>query len=150
MRPVTLPEYDPERYLEYRANHRLALYIRAAIFVPSGIALTAVLVVALMQGAWVAVVVVGIGAVAVDSEAISTVRDLVSKPVTTQGKVGRSWKKARFLFLGSIHYIMVRGRLFEIGPVAAMELRPGDEIRAYHWPHTNAIITLERIAETKD
>lgn len=150
MRPVELPEYDPQRYLEYRVNHRLGLWIRSAIFVPAGLAFAGLFVWASMDMVIVAMVVLGICAIAVGSEAISTVRDLLATPVVTRGRVGRSWKKARLLFFGRVDYVMVRRKLFEISAITAIELQPGDEVEVLHWPHTNSIITLERVARVEE
>lgn len=156
---MTIPEWD-ERYLEYRPNHRVGLFIRAAIFVPSGLALTALLAFALLDlpRTILIVIFVGLGALAVDTEAYHSVRDLMAQPVTSRGRIQRKWKKGRFLFFGRVNYLLVsardeadpdakaKSRLFEVGELAARELEPGDEILALHWPHTNAIIALERTA----
>ena len=141
---MTMPEYDPI-YLEYRVNHRLALYRRAAIFVPAAVILSGLAIWSALglPQTFVMVLLFGLFALAADAEAISTLRDLRSTPTTTVGRVGRSWNKGRFLVFGRVHYIMVQRKLFEIGPITARELDYGDEVTITHWPHTNSIITLK-------
>ncbi|MCK9487358.1 MAG: hypothetical protein M0R73_11780 [Dehalococcoidia bacterium] len=160
---MAIPEWD-ERYLEYRPNHRVSLLIRAAIFVPAAVLLTTLLVFAALQlpGTIILVLFLGIGALAVDIEAYHTARDLASEPMTSRGRIERQWKKGRFLFFGRVNYLLVsardeadpdanpRNRLFEVGAVAALELQPGDEVLTTHWPHTNAIIALERVARAPE
>ncbi len=155
---MTTPPWD-ERYLEYRPNHRTGLVIRGVLFVPAAIVLTTLLAFAALglPNTIIIVLFVGIGALAIDMEAYHTVRDLLAQPVTTRGRIERQWKKGRFLFLGRVNYLLVsardesdpdakpRTRLFEVGEIAARELQPGDEILTTHWPHTNAIIALERV-----
>ncbi len=159
---MAIPEWD-DRYLEYRPNHRVGLLIRTAIFVPSALLLTGLLVLALMElpSTILIVILLGLGALAVDMEAYHSVRDLMSEPVTSRGRIQRQWRKGRFLFFGRVNYLLVstrdpqdpdakpKSRLFEVGAVSAMELQPGDEIEALHWPRTNTIVTLERTARAE-
>ncbi|MEX1023428.1 MAG: hypothetical protein WD058_09805 [Dehalococcoidia bacterium] len=165
--PGMTPEWD-ERYLEYRANHRFALVRRAVLFVPAALILTGLLVIASLElpSSIILVIFLGIGALAIDVEAISTVRDLASAPITSRGRIERKWSKARFLFFGRVNYLLVaarevtergvdtdlkpRDRLFEVGPIAAGELNLGDEVQAVHWPHTNQVVALERLSTSPD
>lgn len=146
MPSVTLPEYDNQRYLEYRPDHRTALVRRTALLGVMGLIATPLFIVAVLNlpNSWIAALIFGVMAFSADMEVLSALRDLRARPVTTVGRVGKTWRKGRFLFFGSIFYVMVNGRLFELGPVAAHELQRGDEVSIYHWPHTNQIITLER------
>ena len=151
------PEWH-DGYLEYRPNHRTGLLIRAAIFVPSAVVLSVLLIIAVMglPNSIILFIFVGIGALAVNIEAYHTVFDLFSKPLTSRGRIERKWSKGRFLFFGKINYILVaarevgadpdskpRDRLFEVGAISAIELNLGDEVIVHHWPRTNAIVTLE-------
>src|SRR3546814_9292274 len=109
MTDVTIPPWD-ERFLEYRPNHRTGLLVRAAIFVPGGILLTVLLALALrgLPSTIVIVVIVGLGALAVDMEAYQSVRDLTSHPMTSRGPIERKWRKGRFPFLARANSLLVR------------------------------------------
>ena len=135
-----------ERYLEQRDNHRAIVIRRAIIFTPGAIILTGLFLFSLMH-LWASIIMailVGIAALAVDIEALSALRDLGARPATTRGRIHRLWSKARFLFFGRVHYMLIDRQLFEVDAIAAMELQPGDEVEIRHWPHTNVIVTLER------
>jgi hypothetical protein len=138
-----------DRYLEQRHNHRMILIRRALIFTPMAILFTGLFVFSLMHlwSSIVMAILVGIAALAVDVEAISALRDLRSQPISTRGRVDRLWSKARFLFFGRVHYMLVERKLFEVDAIAAAEVQLGDEVEIHHWPHTHIIITLERIAQ---
>ncbi len=143
---MTLPPYDPSRYLEYNPGTRMTIYRRVALLVPAGILFTIMLAVALMNlpDTILVVIVFAICALALDVEAVNALRDLPAKPVVTRGKIERRWSKGRFLFFGRVHYLLIERRLFEVGPVASAELHLGDEVIIEHWPHTNVVVTLER------
>ena len=155
-----------DRYLEYRDNSRIAVWRQAAIYVPSGLLLTALLVLGLqhLPSSIIAVVVLTLFALPVNIEAIQAVRDLLRRePVTSRGVVERQWAKSRFLFLGRVRYVLARlrpvedgqvdpvqkskGHLFEVGELANMQLSLGDAIEVVHWPHTNTIVSLERLPQ---
>lgn len=152
------------RYLEHRDKPRFSIAVQAAIYVPTGIVLTALLLLSIsaLPGTIFAVILLSIGAFAFDMQAYHAVADLLTpQPTTSRGRVERMWTKGRFLFLGRVRYLLVetlpvvdgqvdeaakpKVRLFEVGPIAEMELRLGDEVEVVHWPHTNSIVTLERI-----
>lgn len=158
-----------DRFLEHRDNARFAIWRQAAIYVPSGLLLTALLVVGIVNlpNSIIAVVVLSIFSIPVDMEAISAVRDIFrSGPVTSRGVIDRQWAKARFMFLGRVRYLLVdlrrvedgqvdrdakpKGTLFEVGELANMQLNPGDEIEVVHWPHTNAIVSVELLSKNLD
>lgn len=158
------------RYLEHRANHRFAVWRTAAIYIPSAVVLTGLLVVALVNlpNSIIGLVVVGIFALPVDWEAMQAIRDLLRRqPVTSRGVIDRQWSKSRFLFFGRVRYVLVDARrvredgsvdvsrkpkstLFEVGEMAGYQLNPGDEVEVVHWPHTNVIVTLERLHRSLD
>jgi|GEM_PF-3173066 len=158
-----------DRFVEHRDNARFSIWRQAAIYVPSGLLLTALLVVGIMNlpNSIIAVVVLSIFSIPVDMEAVSAVRDLFrSGPVTSRGVIDRQWAKARFMFLGRVRYLLVdlrrvedgqvnrdakpKGTLFEVGELANIQLNPGDEIEVVHWPHTNAIVSLELLSKNPD
>ena len=145
------PQSDEIDYLEQRRNHRPALVRRALLLTPTAIAATGLLFYSAqyLWGSLLPVIIIALCAIAVDFEAVSTLRDLRSQPTTTRGRVDRLWKKSRYLFLGRVDYMLVGRLLFEIGPVAATELRPGDEVVVEHWPHTAIVITLGRTARAE-
>jgi len=80
-------------------------------------------------------------------ELVAALRDLRAEPVVCEGVADRIWKKSRFLFFGRQDYLLVEGKVFEIGAVAATELQGGQRVSICHWPHTMRVITLERIRE---
>jgi len=162
--------HDPSgRYLEQRANARLAILRHAAIYVPSTVLLGGLLLWAIpaLPGSIIAVVFLSIGVLAVTMEAYHAVADLLrSEPVTSRGIVDRMWAKGRFLFIGRVRYLLLEARpvedgkvdldrkprrhLFEITPESEFELYPGDEIEVVHWPHTNTIVTLEKLRSSAE
>lgn len=158
-------ELGLDRYLEYSDNARFKIWRQAAIYVPSGLVLTGLLIVALVNlpNSIVAVVVLTIFTIPVDMEAVQSVRDLLrGGPVTSRGEIDRQWSKARFMFLGRVRYLLVdarrvedgridpdrkaKGALFEVGELADHQLAPGDEIEVVHWPYTNTIVSLELLS----
>lgn len=158
-----------DRFLEHRDNARFAIWRQAAIYVPSGVLLTSLLALGILNlpNAIIAVVVLTLFALPVDIEGIQAVRDLVRRePVTSRGVVDRQWAKSRFLFLGRVRYVLAELRrvedgqvdpgrkpsrsLFEVAELTNMQLTPGDRIEVVHWPHTNAIVSLERLPEDPD
>lgn len=159
-------------YLEHRDNARYGIWRAAVIYVPSGLILTGLLGVALLNlpNSIIAAVVLGIFALPVDLEALQAVRDLLRRePVTSRGVIDRQWAKSRFMFLGRVRYLLVELRrvdpstgavvdpdgkkksaLFEVEELTNQQLQPGDEIEVVHWPHTNAIVSLELVSSGVD
>ncbi len=137
--------------LEEYPRHRAGLVRKVMIHAPAAagtLVLTAIALLGVLQGnlgALVGLVIVGGLAFALSFEAAGALRDLRSAPVMTRDRVGRVWSKSRVLFFGRVHYMLVERRVFEIGPVAEAELRPGDEVEIVHWPHTNALVSLRLI-----
>ncbi|MDA0815245.1 MAG: hypothetical protein O2924_01555 [Chloroflexi bacterium] len=158
-----------EDILEQRDRSRSAVVRRAAIYVPLAVLLVGLLLMSLphLPGSIIVVIVLTLSGAATSVEAYQSVADLFAKkPVMSRGVLDRKWSKARFMFFGRIHYLLVDGRivhdgavdrdiasklqLFEVGPVAEMELARGDELEVVHWPHTNEIVTLRRIGRAAD
>ena len=131
-------------YLEQKHNHRAALIRRVLILTPMAVVVSMLFLVAFVNRAWVPIVILGLAALAADIEAASAIRDLRAEPVKTRGEITRLLKKSRFLFFGRVDYMFVGRSLFEIGAIAASELRPGDEVVIEHWPHSNLVISLQR------
>lgn len=143
---------NDERYLEWREDHRKQVVRRALIYTPGAIVLTGLAVWAAL-GLWSTIimfVIVVIAAIAIDIEAVAALRDLGSRPMTTTGLIQRSWNKSRFLFFGRVDYLIVERRLFEISPLTAAELKRGDEVQVQHWPHSNVIVSLERLRTAEE
>lgn len=155
---------DPSsRYLERRDRPRFALVVQAAIYVPAGVATTVLTVVMVtdLPGTILAVLLLGLFAFAFDMQAYHAVADLLTPhPMTSRGRVENGWSKGRLLIFGRAHYLLVESRpvidgevdgsakpkrrVFEVGALSQLELRPGDEVEVVHWPHTDSIVTLER------
>jgi hypothetical protein len=136
------------RLLEEHTGARASVIRKAIIHTPPAIvavSLTALAVVSLLQGDSalpVGVIIFGLFAFSFSLQSIAAVRDLRATPITSHGEVRRAWTRARFLFIGRIHYFQIERRVFEVGAIAHGELRPGDTVDVVHWPHTNIIVTL--------
>ena len=145
------PQPDAIDYLEERADHRAALMRRAMLLAPTAIATIGLLLWSATgwPDSWFPMFIIAFFAIAVFFETIAALRDLRATPTTTRGRVDRLWKKSRYLFLGRVDYMLVGQLLFEIGPIAASELRPGDQVVVEHWPHTAIVITLGRTARAE-
>ncbi|MEE8422142.1 MAG: hypothetical protein V3S31_05125 [Dehalococcoidia bacterium] len=137
--------------LEKRSDHRAALVRKAMIHVPATIgalAISAALFVSLLQGnlgVLIGLTIIGIIGFAVGFEANASLRDLQAEPVTTRGEVLRAWSKGRFLFIGTIFYVHVGGRVFELERPTFANIENGDTLEIVHWPRTNIIITLHLV-----
>lgn len=134
--------------IETHPKHRRALLRRVVIYVPSGIVATALLLYGLtsLPQSIVAVVILAIFALPLNVEALSALRDLRARPVVTEGRIDRKWSKARFAFFGRVHYLLVDKKLFEVGPIGGTELQLGDQVRVEHWPHSNTLVSIARLA----
>lgn len=154
-----------DRYLEYRANSRLGLARQALIYGPIGVFIAGLLVVAVgaLPNSIIGVVILLLFGIPVMIVGYQAVADLAGRrPITSRGVIDRQFSKGRFLIFGRVNYLLadmrrVKGgavvregkphrRLFEIGSEANDRLSPGDEIEVVHWPHTNHIVSLEKIA----
>ncbi len=136
------------RLLEEHPGHRAAVVRKALIHTPPAIVAVALAVRALASlllgdsALPVGLIIFGLFAFSFSIQSVAALRDLRASPVTTRGEVGRAWTRARFLFIGRIHYLQVERRVFELGAVAHRELQPGDAVEIVHWPHTNTIVTF--------
>lgn len=136
------------KLLEEHPGHRAAVIRKALIHTPPAmitLALTAFAVASLVQGNSalpVGVIIFGLFAFSFSLQSVAALRDLRASPGTTSGEVRRAWSKARFLFIGRIHYFQVERGVFEVGAIAHRELRAGDLVDIVHWPHTKIIVTL--------
>jgi hypothetical protein len=137
---------NAEQYLERRENPRAALVRRAALLTPAAIVMTGLAFYSAqyLPGSILPLILIALCGVAIDIEAVAALRDLRAQPVTTRGKIDRLWKKSRYLFFGRVDYMLIGKTLFEVGAIAATELRPGDAVIVEHWPHTALVITLAR------
>lgn len=101
-------------------------------------------------GALVGLTIVAIVTAAFSFEAVAAIRDLRSEPITTRGNVDRAWAKGRFLFVGTVRYMVVRGRIFELRSAAFASLQEDDMVEIKHWPHTNVLVSLHLIEGEDD
>ena len=140
--------------LQEQHNHRFVLVRKAIIYTPAALIATALFAVALSSllsgnvGAIIGTVILAIIAFAVDFEAVAALRDLRAEPTVTIGRVQRVWSKARILFFGRAHYLLIKRQVYEVDGVAAAELADGDPVQIEHWPHTNIVISLRRAPES--
>ena len=141
------------------AATRRGILRKALAFTPAAALFVGVTLVALYNaftnsmGALVGVVVFGIPAVALCYEASSCLRDLRSRPMTTRGVVTRMWNKGTVLWMTRAYYLLVNvsgnqrseQRFFVVPQEVYLLLDEGRTIEVRHWPHTNAVVTLEEI-----
>ncbi len=134
--------------IEAHPKHRQALLRRIAVYMPSAVIATVLFAYALtaLPQSLIMVIVVAIFTIPLDMEAVAAVRDLSAQPVVTEGRIDRKWSKARFAFFGRVHYLMINKKLFEVGPVADLELQLGDQVRVEHWPHSHILVSVARLA----
>lgn len=133
--------------IEANPKHRQTVFRRAAFFTPCAVFAVALFFFALaaLPQSLIMVILVGIFAIPLAIEAVSVLRDLPKQPVITEGRIERMWSKARFAFVGRVHYLLVDNKLFEVGPVAGMELKLGDQVRVEHWPHSHTLVSITRL-----
>ncbi len=130
------------RLLEEHQGHRGTVVRKALIHTPPAVAALAALTAVTLAIQPVAMIIFGVFAFSFALQSVAALRDLRASPVTTRGEVRRAWSRARFLFIGRIHYFQVERRVFEVGALTHRELRSGDTVDIVHWPHTNTIVTL--------
>lgn len=129
-------------------GHRGALQRKFLIHTPSavvawgGLLWLLVILITGNIGAILGLVLISIITASVTFEATAAIRDLRSEPITTRGNVDRAWAKGRFLFIGTVRYLIVRGRVFELREEAFSSLLEDDIVEIKHWPHTNIVISL--------
>jgi hypothetical protein len=80
-------------------------------------------------------------------EALSAIRDLRAEPVTTTGKVRRTWSRGTLLWWFRSHYVYVDKIVFSVTAVTGLSLQPGDTIEVEHWPHTKTVIRLRLVEQ---
>ncbi|MEE8338431.1 MAG: hypothetical protein V3R95_10235 [Dehalococcoidia bacterium] len=129
-------------------GHRVALQRKLALNAPVAIGAWGVtfwLLLVLLggnAGAIVGLTIIGIVTAAFSFESVAAFRDLKGEPTTTRGNVDRAWAKGRFLFIGTVRYAIVRGRVFELRPEAFASLQRDDTVEIRHWPRTNLVISI--------
>ena len=123
-------------------HRKLMIHTPAAVIACGALLWLLVILVTGNLGALVGLTLVAIIAASVTFEASATIRDLRTEPITTRGNVDRAWAKGRFLFVGTVRYLIVRGRVFELRQEAFASLQEDDIVAIKHWPHTNIVISL--------
>lgn len=138
-------EMIEERSLDRRVIARNALiYGPTALIVVSLLGMSVNALVGGNPGAVLPGFVLAVVSFAVLYELIAALRDLRAEPVVIEGVADRIWKKSRLLVFGRQDYLLVERKVFEIGAIAATELKVGQQVSIKHWPHTMRVITLER------
>lgn len=84
---------------------------------------------------------------AIGLEGFAALRDLGAVPVKSRGEIQRAWSKGRFLFIGTIHYILVEKRVFELEAHAFSSVEEGNIVELEHWPHTNVVASIHLVEE---
>jgi len=137
--------------LEQRSSDRKSILRNALIYTPAALVALVLFMIPLFAllsgegGATVPAVILALLVTALVYEAVAALRDLRSEPVVTVGEVDRIWKNSRLLIFGRQNYLLIQKRVFEVGPVTAMELSVGEAISVQHWPNTLRVITVERV-----
>lgn len=140
-----------DEVLEQRSSDRKSILRNALIYTPVALVALVLFMISLSAllsgngGATVPVVILALIGTALVYEAVAALRDLRAEPVVTAGEVDRIWKKSRLLIFGRQDYLLIQKRVFEVGPVAAMELSVGEAVSVQHWPNTLRVITVERV-----
>jgi len=141
-----------DEFLEQRSAARAPIWRNAILYTPSAILVVLLLAVSIgglldgNVGAILPAVLLAVIAFALIYESAAAIRDLRTEPVTTRGEVGRVWKKSKLLVFGRQDYLLIDRKVFEIGPITATELQPGQVVSVQHWPHTMRVISVERVA----
>jgi hypothetical protein len=147
-RPLVTTEMIEERPLDRHLIVRNVL-----IYGPTALVVVALLVTSVNAlvggnaGAVLPAFVLAIISFATLYELIAALRDLRAEPVVIEGTADRIWKKSKFIIFGRQDYLLVDRKVFEIGPLAATDLKVEQRVSIRHWPHTMRVITIERIRD---
>lgn len=139
--------------IEERPPDRGPIMRKVIIYAPTSLAVVVLFLVsitALFTGSTGAVLpafILGLIAFAVVFELVAALRDLRKEPVVVEGTAARIWKKSKIIIFGRQDYLMVAGKVFEVGVLAATELQEGQRVAVRHWPHTMRVITIERVPD---
>lgn len=139
-----IEERPPDRRLIVR---NVIIYGPTALVVGSLLLLSVGALIGGNAGAVLPGFILAIISFAVLYELFAALRDLRKEPVTTEGTADRIWKKSKFLIFGRQDYLLVDRKVFEVGAIAATELKEGHRVSIKHWPHTMRVVTIERIRD---
>lgn len=82
-------------------------------------------------------------------QTMQTVRDLYAHPVCIDGPIGRHWSKTDFILVRS-HYISLKRTIFSIPVEEWFDLDEGDSVAVTYFPHTNTVISVDRLTLARD
>ena len=140
--------------IEERPSDRGLIVRNVVIYAPTSLVVVVLFLLAASAlftgntGAVLPAVILGIIAFAVLFELTAGLRDLRSEPVVVEGTAARIWKKSKLLIFGRQDYMLVGGKVFEVGVLTATELEEGQRVAVCHWPHTMRVITIERVRDS--
>lgn len=143
----------------HRPSARASLVRSALLYTPLFLALLTALGFVVRElamdpggGAVAAVVIVALLALLTGYQSAQTLRDLVAKPVETEGVVQRKWRRSD-LFVMQSHYLLVDRHVFRVEPTDFIELEVDDTVSIIHYPHTDtveSVTLLERQSRVQD
>ena len=102
------------------------------------------------SGAWVTFAISALIGLLTGFSALQAWRDLFAEPITSRGCVARKWRKSdMFVFRG--HYVLLERRVLRLPTETYYAMpEPGAWIEALHFPHTNALLRWEPIANPEN
>ncbi len=93
-------------------------------------------------GQLIGLLVVGFVALLFGYQVVQSVRDLLTNPIETVGRVERQWSHNDLLIFKNT-YVFVKGSVFRLTPEQALDVDLGDVVRVTHFPHTSTVDRIE-------
>lgn len=97
------------------------------------------------RGSWFLVGLLTVFSVLLGFQALQPLLDLFGEPAEVSGVVVRRWSRTDSLVVRS-HYIRIERKIFRIDRDLHGDLAEGDNIRVRYYPHSAAVIAVERLA----
>ncbi|MPZ23659.1 MAG: hypothetical protein GEU28_08955 [Dehalococcoidia bacterium] len=99
------------------------------------------------------VVVVGLFALLFLYQSATSILDLPSQPVTTEGRIEQKWSRNDMVVFGESSYIRVRCAgdnesrvaIFKIDRFWWEQFQAGDDVSVVHFPHTGSVEAVARV-----
>lgn len=94
-------------------------------------------------GTWFLVIVLGILSLLFGFQAIGSLRDYLSKPVTAEGRVTRRWARSDS-FVIKTHYIRLGKQILRGDQLVLDGIKEGDYIEASYYPKSAVLVWVEK------
>jgi hypothetical protein len=140
-------------YLEDSTTHRRTIVRNAILYGPFALVGAGLFLHSLSGllagsvGALFPAVIIGILTTAFGVEALGALRDLRAEPITTTGKVRRTWSRGGLFWFFRSHYMYVDKHVFTVHPLTSMSIQAGDTVEVVHWPHTKTVIRVRLLEQ---